>query len=71
MQYCILDTYSLISYMMTGQLQKSSNYYLHWQIANVIDSHAASLHKSSDKDSFYLTTQGIMQLVQRYAASSL
>ncbi|KAK2717768.1 hypothetical protein QYM36_006530, partial [Artemia franciscana] len=36
------------------------------QIANVIDSHAATLQKRSDRDVFFLTTQGIVQLVQRY-----
>ncbi|KAK9507907.1 hypothetical protein O3M35_007669 [Rhynocoris fuscipes] len=36
------------------------------QIASVIDSHAATLQKRSDRDNFFLTTQGIVQLVQRY-----
>ncbi|XP_060534242.1 acetyl-CoA carboxylase isoform X2 [Cylas formicarius] len=36
------------------------------QIASVIDSHAATLHKRSDRDNFFLATQGIVQLVQRY-----
>jgi acetyl-CoA carboxylase / biotin carboxylase 1 len=36
------------------------------QIASVIDSHAATLQKRSDRDVFFLTTQGIVQLVQRY-----
>ncbi|XP_059482101.1 acetyl-CoA carboxylase isoform X3 [Neocloeon triangulifer] len=36
------------------------------QIAAVIDSHAATLQKRSDRDVFFLTTQGIVQLVQRY-----
>uniref|UniRef100_A0A1B6DY08 Uncharacterized protein n=1 Tax=Clastoptera arizonana TaxID=38151 RepID=A0A1B6DY08_9HEMI len=36
------------------------------QIASVIDSHAATLQKRSDRDGFFLTTQGIVQLVQRY-----
>lgn len=35
-------------------------------IASVIDSHAATLQKRSDRDVFFLTTQGIVQLVQRY-----
>ncbi|XP_031639002.1 acetyl-CoA carboxylase isoform X2 [Contarinia nasturtii] len=36
------------------------------QIASVIDSHAATLQKRSERDVFFLTTQGIVQLVQRY-----
>lgn len=36
------------------------------QIASVIDSHAATLQKRSDRDHFFMTTQGIVQLVQRY-----
>ncbi|GLV36890.1 Acetyl-CoA carboxylase [Carabus blaptoides fortunei] len=36
------------------------------QIASVIDSHAASLQKRAERDGFFLTTQGIVQLVQRY-----
>jgi acetyl-CoA carboxylase/biotin carboxylase 1 len=36
------------------------------QIASVIDSHAATLQKRADRDLFFMTTQGIVQLVQRY-----
>ncbi|GBP96449.1 Acetyl-CoA carboxylase 1 [Eumeta japonica] len=36
------------------------------QIASVIDSHAATLQKRTDRDNFFLTTQAIVQLVQRY-----
>ncbi|XP_050530810.1 acetyl-CoA carboxylase isoform X6 [Daktulosphaira vitifoliae] len=36
------------------------------QIAAVIDGHAATLQKRTDRDSFFQTTQGIVQLVQRY-----
>lgn len=36
------------------------------QIASVIDSHAATLQKRSERDVFFLTTQAIVQLVQRY-----
>ncbi|XP_046476133.1 acetyl-CoA carboxylase isoform X3 [Neodiprion pinetum] len=36
------------------------------QIASVIDGHAATLSKRTDRDVFFLTTQGIVQLVQRY-----
>ncbi|XP_033221569.1 acetyl-CoA carboxylase isoform X2 [Belonocnema kinseyi] len=36
------------------------------QIAAVIDGHAATLSKRSERDGFFLTTQAIVQLVQRY-----
>ncbi|XP_053683269.1 acetyl-CoA carboxylase isoform X3 [Sabethes cyaneus] len=36
------------------------------QIASVIDMHAATLQKRTDRDVFFLNTQGIVQLVQRY-----
>lgn len=36
------------------------------QIAAVIDSHAATLSKRSDRDVFFLTTEAIVRLVQRY-----
>ena len=36
------------------------------QIASVIDGHAATLQKRADRDVFFMTTQGIVQLVQRY-----
>ncbi|XP_048240447.1 acetyl-CoA carboxylase-like isoform X4 [Haliotis rufescens] len=36
------------------------------QIANVIDSYAATLTKRTERDVFFMTTQGIVQLVQRY-----
>ncbi|KAF7492692.1 hypothetical protein SSS_08750 [Sarcoptes scabiei] len=36
------------------------------QIASVIDSYAATLQKRADRDAFFLNTQGIVQLVQRY-----
>lgn len=36
------------------------------QIANVIDGHAATLQKRTDRDNFFLQTQGVIQLVQRY-----
>lgn len=32
----------------------------------VFDSHAATLQKRADRDVFFMTTQGIVQLVQRY-----
>lgn len=37
------------------------------QIANVMDSYMATLTKRSDRDVFFMTTQGIVQLVQRLA----
>jgi len=37
-----------------------------FQIANVLDCYAATLTKRSDHDVFFMTTQGIAQLVQRY-----
>ncbi|XP_055889242.1 acetyl-CoA carboxylase-like isoform X3 [Biomphalaria glabrata] len=36
------------------------------QIASVIDTYAATLSKRSDRDVFFMTCQGIVQLVQRY-----
>ncbi|XP_064490125.1 acetyl-CoA carboxylase-like isoform X4 [Ornithodoros turicata] len=36
------------------------------QIASVIDSYAATLQKRADRDVFFMATQGIVQLVQRY-----
>lgn len=36
------------------------------QVANVIDAYAATLQKRADRDVFFMTTQGIVQLVQRY-----
>ncbi|KAJ8315639.1 LOW QUALITY PROTEIN: hypothetical protein KUTeg_007789 [Tegillarca granosa] len=36
------------------------------QIANVIDGHAATLTRRTDRENFFMTTQGIVQLVQRY-----
>ncbi|CAL1538931.1 unnamed protein product [Lymnaea stagnalis] len=36
------------------------------QIASVIDTYAASLTKRADRDVFFMTCQGIVQLVQRY-----
>ncbi|XP_015754053.1 PREDICTED: acetyl-CoA carboxylase 1-like [Acropora digitifera] len=36
------------------------------QIANVVDAHAATLTKRVERDAFFLNTQNIVQLVQRY-----
>ncbi|KAJ7391694.1 hypothetical protein OS493_017391 [Desmophyllum pertusum] len=36
------------------------------QIANVVDAHAATLTKRTERDAFFLNTQNIVQLVQRY-----
>lgn len=38
----------------------------HQQIANVIDGHAATLTRRADKDVFFMTSQGITQLIKRY-----
>ncbi|CAH1163265.1 unnamed protein product [Phaedon cochleariae] len=36
------------------------------QIAGVIDTHAAGMHRRVERDAFFLATEGIIQLVQRY-----
>ncbi|XP_067395559.1 acetyl-CoA carboxylase 2 isoform X1 [Emydura macquarii macquarii] len=36
------------------------------QIASILDSHAASLQRKADREVFFMNTQTIMQLVQRY-----
>uniref|UniRef100_A0A8C3I926 Acetyl-CoA carboxylase beta n=1 Tax=Chrysemys picta bellii TaxID=8478 RepID=A0A8C3I926_CHRPI len=36
------------------------------QIASILDSHAASLQRKADREVFFMNTQSIMQLVQRY-----
>ncbi|KAF6025259.1 hypothetical protein EB796_016427 [Bugula neritina] len=36
------------------------------QIASVIDSYAATLTRRADKDNFYLTSQGIVELINKY-----
>ncbi|XP_018104904.1 acetyl-CoA carboxylase isoform X2 [Xenopus laevis] len=36
------------------------------QIANILDSHAATLNRKSDREVFFMNTQSIVQLVQRY-----
>lgn len=35
------------------------------QIANVLDSHAATLQRKADREVFFMNTQSIVQLVQR------
>ncbi|XP_063237346.1 acetyl-CoA carboxylase isoform X2 [Bacillus rossius redtenbacheri] len=40
------------------------------QIASVIDSHAATLQKKSDREMFFLTTESIVQLMQRYRSGT-
>ncbi|MGH0184607.1 UNVERIFIED_CONTAM: hypothetical protein FKN15_014942 [Acipenser sinensis] len=35
-------------------------------IANILDSHAATLQKKADREVFFMNTQSIVQLVQRY-----
>ncbi|MEQ2166678.1 hypothetical protein GOODEAATRI_030738, partial [Goodea atripinnis] len=36
------------------------------RIANVLDSHAATLQRKADREIFFMNTQSIVQLVQRY-----
>lgn len=36
-----------------------------FQIANVLDSHAATLQRKADREVFFMNTQSIVQLVQR------
>uniref|UniRef100_A0AAQ4PDY4 acetyl-CoA carboxylase n=1 Tax=Gasterosteus aculeatus aculeatus TaxID=481459 RepID=A0AAQ4PDY4_GASAC len=36
------------------------------RIANILDSHAATLQRKSDREVFFMNTQSIVQLVQRY-----
>ncbi|XP_043910511.1 acetyl-CoA carboxylase 1 isoform X2 [Protopterus annectens] len=36
------------------------------QIANILDSHAATLNRKADREVFFMNTQSIVQLVQRY-----
>lgn len=36
-----------------------------FQIANILDSHAATLNRKSEREVFFMNTQSIVQLVQR------
>lgn len=36
-----------------------------FQIANILDSHAATLNKKSEREVFFMNTQSIVQLVQK------
>uniref|UniRef100_UPI00358EE22F acetyl-CoA carboxylase-like isoform X2 n=1 Tax=Myxine glutinosa TaxID=7769 RepID=UPI00358EE22F len=36
------------------------------QIANILDRHAATLHRKADREVFFMNAQSILQLVQRY-----
>uniref|UniRef100_A0A672JIW7 acetyl-CoA carboxylase n=1 Tax=Salarias fasciatus TaxID=181472 RepID=A0A672JIW7_SALFA len=36
------------------------------RVANILDSHAATLQRKSDREVFFMNTQSIVQLVQRY-----
>lgn len=36
------------------------------QIANILDSHAATLNRKADREVFFMNTQSIVQLVQKY-----
>ncbi|KAJ3588849.1 hypothetical protein NHX12_009703, partial [Muraenolepis orangiensis] len=39
------------------------------QIANILDSHAATLNRKSDREVFFMNTQSIVQLVQKYRSA--
>ncbi|XP_059407228.1 acetyl-CoA carboxylase 2-like isoform X3 [Carassius carassius] len=39
------------------------------RIANILDSHAATLQRKADREVFFMNTQSIVQLVQRYRSS--
>lgn len=38
-----------------------------FQIANILDSHGATLQRKADREVFFINTQSIVQLVQRLA----
>lgn len=38
------------------------------QIANILDSHAATLNRKSEREVFFMNTQSIVQLVQKSVA---
>lgn len=40
------------------------------QIANILDSHAATLNRKSEREVFFMNTQSIVQLVQRYRSGN-
>lgn len=40
-----------------------------FQIANILDSHAATLQRKADREVFFMNTQSIVQLVQRSVCS--
>uniref|UniRef100_A0A8C5FHV9 acetyl-CoA carboxylase n=1 Tax=Gadus morhua TaxID=8049 RepID=A0A8C5FHV9_GADMO len=39
------------------------------QIANILDSHAATLNRKADREVFFMNTQSIVQLVQKYRSA--
>ncbi|KAH3723850.1 hypothetical protein DPMN_049645 [Dreissena polymorpha] len=41
------------------------------QIANVIDGHAATLTRRPERDAFFMNTQGIVELIQRFVPGIL
>ena len=43
-------------------------YLLCFQIANILDSHAATLNKKSEREVFFMNTQSIVQLVQKWVS---
>lgn len=40
-------------------------FFFPFQIANILDSHAATLNRKSEREVFFMNTQSIVQLVQR------
>lgn len=42
-----------------------------FQIANILDSHAATLNKKSEREVFFMNTQSIVQLVQKWVLFSV
>lgn len=41
------------------------------QIASIIDGHASTLTRQADRDVFYMTSEAIVQLVQKYVRTIL
>uniref|UniRef100_T1GP39 Uncharacterized protein n=1 Tax=Megaselia scalaris TaxID=36166 RepID=T1GP39_MEGSC len=62
----IQDVIATISGRIPTVVEKKIPQFPSQQIAGVIDSFAATLQKKEDREKFFLATQGIVQLVQRY-----
>jgi len=78
--HCLQDMISMVSGRMPAEVEKqirklmtqyASNLtsvlaqFPSQQIANIIDGHAATLTRRADRDVFFMTTQSIVQLVQK------